>query len=344
MVSRSNVIKIILLFGCVLSGCGTPSPLLSPVRVATTIPITPIPLGPEPDWLTILYPKPGQIVSQEEYDGPNRRSFSGSLSVPQVSSGVCIQVQADVLFEVGDFWEMGDVVGRTSMLVDGVPKRIEGELYDGIVLITRSDSEGNEVARVGGPYAFCFVAPLQPGIHRADITFSKTSGEVKSFSWTFETTDIAIPTPTPLPTPTTLDREGEIPPFLKAVYPPPGANILLAQYWQAAIAAPWDERFPLKYSNMQAGVCFALHVNEVHNLGSMPNNDRDWPRRIYIEVDGQLMSDWLYSSAHFWDSGESIHAYCAEVSLMPGEHWAAIHVHPFDVEMVTYGWAFSIEE
>ena len=95
---------------------------------------------------------------------------------------------------------------------------------------------------------------------------------------------------------------------------------------------------------MQAGVCFALRVNEIHSLGSMPNNDRDWPQHIYIEVDGQLMSDWFYPSSQFWDSGESVHAYCAGVSLMPGEHWAAIYVHPFDTEMVTYGWAFSIVE
>ena len=94
------------------------------------------------------------------------------------------------LLEDGDDWDAGDVVGRTTIEVDGVPREVVGHIEDYIVAheIRVEDDEGNliKAAKVGGPYRWCVSAPLSTGLHRVDVHFEKSDAEMVSFAWTFE--------------------------------------------------------------------------------------------------------------------------------------------------------------
>jgi hypothetical protein len=130
--------------------------------------------------------RPGQIVKLGEYNAVEHKTDVGSLPAPDSPSSVCIEIFADSLFESGDYWELENIVDRTSIEVDGEGRTHAGSAYDGTMLITMNDSNANEIGRVSGPYAFCVSAPLGPGLHRADIHFKKTSGIIREYSWTFE--------------------------------------------------------------------------------------------------------------------------------------------------------------
>lgn len=167
-----------------LAACASPAEnpaLLTP-------PIPPIPPEPLPDFLPEVFPEPGAILSLDEYNDPTWRP--GRPLAEEAPGAVCVQVDGSALFEEGDFWEFADVNERTTILVDG---QAGGEIVSFASLLLsykRMDPPDNPfgkvLASVGGPYHWCISAPLIVGIHRVDVSFEKSSGEVVPFAWTFE--------------------------------------------------------------------------------------------------------------------------------------------------------------
>lgn len=168
---------------------------------------TPLPPEPLPAFLVEVFPEPAAVLSLDEYSGPGWRP--GRPGVQEVPSSVCVEVDASALLARGDFWEAADVQNRTTVYVDG------GRVYSGgrQELITAfvdhmllhtlvepaGDPSGTVVASVGGPYHLCVYAPLPAGVHRVDVSFEKSSGEVVSYAWTFELLAAPRPLHTPLP-------------------------------------------------------------------------------------------------------------------------------------------------
>jgi len=72
------------------------------------------------------------------------------------------------------------------------------DVADGVLLIKKMDAEGNILASVSGPYSWCVHAPLAAGLHKVQVSFEKSSGEIVEFSWTFTLVDEPMLTPTPL--------------------------------------------------------------------------------------------------------------------------------------------------
>jgi len=314
--------------------------------------ITPIPPSLEPEWLTVLYPKPGQIVSTKEYNDAKRQTHSGSLSAPQIPSSVCIEIWAENLIEAGDDWELGDVISRTTMMVDGIQRKQGGEAYDGIVLNTLMDGEGNELARVGGPYSWCVSAPVDAGVHLVEISFEKSSGTNETFSWTFTIVDGPIPTRTPLPEASIVDWSGSLPEYIAGVYPFPGENVIrplnlenridLDEVWSTLLVPDDEWRATFPTGSNQQPICFALRFDELQELGELPDS-RDWPDRIHFEVDGIRAEDWLYpSNQHYYKDGW-ISAHCIEIPADVGKHTATLYIDPFDTDLFIYSWGFTIE-
>lgn len=292
-------------------------------------PITPISPGALPAFLVDVYPDQGAIVSIDNY-----------------SAEVCVQVNACKLLREGDFWEFEDVYTRTTILVDNQPigERV-GYVSDYIVGCYMEDSQGNELARAGGPYEWCVcAAPIAVGVHRVDMSFERSNGEIVSFAWTFELVSGPVPTPTPLPAPLEVDRIGHLPEDVKAVFPLPGEMFLPPQYmegWSDLLEGREMPPVRLTGPGMRP-VCVALAYSELLELGTLPSGNHFYDR-IYLTVDGGDPGDWLYPMSGHPIPGWTV-SQCIETALSPGEHIATLYVDPFDADLVVYSWAFTIEK
>ncbi|HEX2998011.1 MAG TPA: hypothetical protein VHP14_24515 [Anaerolineales bacterium] len=307
----------------------TVTPTLTVVVPPTAVPTSTmiVPPAAEPLWLSILYPERAQIVLQSEYDqdiGFNTKS------------SICVEVAAQHLVEAGDYWEAEDVVERTVILVDGVQRYHSGGIRDYIVGFYFDGDRD-----VGGPYAFCMSAPVGAGIHRVDLSFKKSSGMTPVFSWSFEIVENSIPTATPLPAPGFTDERGNLPPYLRAVYPRPGQIVSLEKY---VITVPEDKGiWDFSHLNEKA-ICFVFNIDKLKEVGSLPSDTEDWASRIYVKIDGSLLENWthLYSYTGFSEDKELFQTHCVPGVSTPGHHSVTIYIYPYDKDLVMYSWGFMI--
>jgi Tol biopolymer transport system component len=164
-------------------------------------PQTPLPSEPLPAFLLQVFPEAAAVLSLEEYTDPAWRP--GRPSSQEVPLSVCVEVEASSLLERGDFWEATTIQERTAVRVDGRRQELITAFVDHMLLHTivdpADDPSGTVVASVGGPYHFCFYVPLTADVHRVDVSFKKSTGEVVSYAWTFELFDGPRPLHTPLP-------------------------------------------------------------------------------------------------------------------------------------------------
>jgi hypothetical protein len=151
---------------------------------------TPLPPEPLPAFLLEVFPQPAAVLSLAEYTDPGWRP--GRPSEQQVPQSVCVEIEASKLLARGDFWKAADVQERTRVLVDAgreyqelVTAFVDQEVLH-TLFVPPDDPAGTVVASVGGPYHLCVHAPLPAGMHRVDVHFEKSSGEVVSYAWTFE--------------------------------------------------------------------------------------------------------------------------------------------------------------
>lgn len=299
-----------------------------------------VPPAVEPPWLSILYPERAQIVSQSEYD--QDIGFG-------TKSAICVEIAAQNLVEAGDYWEAGDVIERTVVFVDGVQRYHSGGVKDYIVGFYFDGDRD-----VGGPYAFCMSAPVGVGIHRVDINFKKSSGMTATFSWSFEIVENSIPTSTPLPEPTKIDKQGKLPPYLRAVYPAPGQMVSLEKYVEIAPEDTqiWESNLLNKFNQSWTSdlldkkpICIAFRTDELKVLGSLPTDHDDWPSRIYIKIDNELRENWLGTLTIFYENRDPdlpIQTSCLPGELPPGDHTVTLYIHPYNEELVMYSWGFTI--
>lgn len=223
-------------------------------------PITPISPRALSGFLVDVHPDQGAILPLDDY-----------------TAEVCVQVNACELLCEGDFWEFEDVYTRTTILVDNQPTGgLVGYVSDYIMGCYIEDSQGNELARAGGPYEWCVcAAPIAVGIHRVDISFERSSGEIVSFAWTFELVSGPVPTPTPLPGPLEVDRVGYLPGYIEAVFPLPGETFLPSQDpegWSDLLENRGMPPARLTGPDMEP-VCVALAYSELLELGTLPSGN-----------------------------------------------------------------------
>ena len=160
-----------------------------------------------------------------------------------------------------------------------------------------------------------------------------------TFSWTFTIIDGPIPTPTPLPEPSTIDRAGNLPDYIERVYPSPGETVWHTE--DAGDGSDLQETWPIVPRPGQLPVCFALRDAELHELGELPGNHRDWPNRVFLQVDDCLLEEWLGS--RYWYEEGWLSAHCSDMEVLQGEQIATLYIDPFDADLVAYSWAFFVE-
>ena len=88
-------------------------------------------------------------------------------------------------------------------------------------------------------------------------------------------------------------------------------------------------------------------IDDLHELGSLPDSYRDWPYRIHLVIDGVEIENWMYPMSSFTDeysSRISVHCTVPSFKLDVGTHTVTIFVHPYDREIIPYSWSFTINE
>jgi hypothetical protein len=121
--------------------------------------------------------------------------------------------------------------------VDGIIREAVGGL-DGLVLVQKIVDD-EVFAEWGGPYSFCWLAPVKVGIHTVSFRFRQTSGIIREYKWQFATTDTIppqAPTATPVDTPAPLAAVFPLPTpeprpdFIFEIVPQPATSISAEEF------------------------------------------------------------------------------------------------------------------
>ena len=301
-----------------------------------------IPVGPEPAWLTVLHPVPGQILSVVDYQTAQYETHRSGLGVSAVPESVCVQVSARSLLTPGDTWYDGEVIARTEISVNGIRRDITGEIYSGLSVGSIFDEAGTPIASVSGPTVICAAATLTPGLHKADISFEKSDGEVEVFAWTFTIIEGPVPTITPFPTSIVPDKLGNFPEFIRTVFPFPGSTVPMPP--QHPEWYDLNSVFRLREEAQSDKFCIAVFTDRLKQLGISADTNLQWPERVKTFVDGLIVTN--SQSIHqiqFWEE-EPINTFCYHVPLSVGSHSATVLVEPFEQPSTAYSWSFEVNE
>jgi len=156
--------------------------------VAIVLPGTRLPF---PSFIRDVYPEPGSYVAQIAYitgreDEENRLFF-------QMPGTICVDLKHKNLLGQNDFNSDGRTyVERSHLKVStlgsvrhSVPVRTD-VVWSSESGGTLKDERGNEI---GGITIVCWQVSLEPNIYEATYEYVQTSGNILSYTWSFEITD-----------------------------------------------------------------------------------------------------------------------------------------------------------
>ena len=182
-ISYRATVFLLLLIACSITSCQANSML--PQAHELNLPL--------PEYLNFVAPEPKSSYPIDSY---KMGEHYPSIAHPAPLMGqnrVCIQLTGESLLEPGDFFTEYPKVGE--FLPDRVKGYVDGKLAekDEEIRIILGESrlldEGKVIASAPGPQIICWPIELKVGAHYATIEINKTSGEVVSYSWTFELTE-----------------------------------------------------------------------------------------------------------------------------------------------------------
>jgi hypothetical protein len=178
----SRELGVLVLLFITLGGCTTLSP------VPTSTPILLPTAQPRPDFIRGVGPEESSVVSLKTYEA----EYSQVVGMRDLETGyastVCVRPDISHLVQKGDYFaDTESVLERVELRVDDVQREVavsSNGLLDIEVL-----RDGEVYARFGGPYAFCWHAPVGVGTHVVSFQFRQTSGDIKEYSWYFAVTE-----------------------------------------------------------------------------------------------------------------------------------------------------------
>jgi hypothetical protein len=127
-------------------------------------------------------------VSLEAYETEYIRTSGMRDLESGYASTTCVAPDLDYLVQKGDdFADAESVLERITLSVDGEEREVADWLD--MLLYIEMLQDGEVYARFGGPYVFCWHAPVGVGMHLASFQFRQTSGDIKEYSWHFAVTE-----------------------------------------------------------------------------------------------------------------------------------------------------------
>jgi hypothetical protein len=170
-----------------LPGClSRPRPPAKTLDAAIVVPAIQTPLPP---FLADVYPEPGGRVAQKTY-ATGTRGEQDQLFWRRLEA-ICVGINQLNLLGPGDQnLTPHDYVGRSGLRVRAVSPTTCNVPISELTVAEGgpafSDERGNAI---GGSFIVCWGADLVPGIYETTYEYTQTSGNVLSYTWSFEITD-----------------------------------------------------------------------------------------------------------------------------------------------------------
>jgi hypothetical protein len=170
--------------GCI-DGSSTPPKEQDDVAVLPDI------QAPLPYFLQNVYPEPGSQIAQMAYR-------TGSVDIEnrwyyRLSGAICANLDQKSLLEQNDYnFNSRNYVGGSYLRVNTLgPSSYSIPVRNDLVRTSEaggalSDERGNYI---GGILIICWEVELAPGVYEATYEYTQTSGNVLSYTWSFEITE-----------------------------------------------------------------------------------------------------------------------------------------------------------
>lgn len=145
---------------------------------------------PLPEYLTFVAPEPESMHSSDSYKTGKHYPATAHPAPSSGGNRICIQLIGETLLEPGDFFTEYPQKGK--FLPDRVIGYVDNKVVDKdeeiITILGESQliDEGKVIASAPGPQIICWPIELEIGNHYVTVEVNKTSGEVVSYSWSFE--------------------------------------------------------------------------------------------------------------------------------------------------------------
>ena len=195
------------LWPIILAGCTVFSPSVTP--------FTPTPY---PDFILSVHPEPGETLSVDSYmypPTPETFEKDGKEYTVVEVDGFDPYEEVCVWFEVGALALNSSTLTQpitptlpatpqadsrpavienvlatyTKLWIDGQLTAVYTHMGMSHITVLERDAQGNLIREYPTLDSVCAKAPLSAGVHRVDLSFEKSSGEVVSYSWTFQLVD-----------------------------------------------------------------------------------------------------------------------------------------------------------
>jgi hypothetical protein len=167
---------------CWLNACK-----VDPMPVATSESLN----EPLPAYLRLVSPDPQAVVLLTTYQSGEHYPGNVGPDPMNARNGICTEVLPEPLLEPGDFFaerpNRGEYLpDRISAYLDGTKLNLNGEVVTVLGVHHLWDEDNGIVAQAIGPQVMCRLAEVEPGTHTASIEIQKTSGQIASYTWSFE--------------------------------------------------------------------------------------------------------------------------------------------------------------
>jgi hypothetical protein len=156
----------------------TPIPTLGIMSVATK--------ESRPEFVRGISPPEYSIIPYDYYHYQIPNAVGPSMSLPEgFYSTICVDLFLQPLIQKGDELDtVSKILGRMDLVVNDRKVVIMDRAYR--LLSTFSENDEWENTTWVESDAYCWEAPLPPGIHEVTFHFQQTSGDVHTYTWHFE--------------------------------------------------------------------------------------------------------------------------------------------------------------
>jgi hypothetical protein len=187
MMLSTSSIALIFLVACINQDSYTAFlPTRSPTPIPTPGIMAMATIEPRPEFIREISPSEYTVISYDYYHYKIPNAVGPSISLPEgFYSAICVDFFLQPLIQKDDELDtISKVLERIDLFVNDRKVTIIDRAYRLLLAFSENDEWENTTWVESD--AYCWEAPLHPGIHEVIFQFQQTSGDVQTYTWYFE--------------------------------------------------------------------------------------------------------------------------------------------------------------